>query len=574
MRISPCEISTLPENTALPSFWLTDRVSAVTSTGRLLSCCISPKATLKPWATEIVGPNTRTAITRRRKNCTKITSSRVSVCISISHLSWKTNRYHPNHPRGAAPCDRLSARPSACRRQCRRRFRRAPLPARRSWFRSAPWYRLTTSSPPYPPAWLPETPHPLRPDRRARWTPRHQSFRSGPRHSPRLCCPARPGQGARFQRTERSCRRRRFARRNRGPWSVGRAGAFPTRPWQRVWRLPDRSCAAPGTTCWAMPGRPMAAAWRSKLTEAVPLQHRGWWMFVHLWHQKTWPSEAREGPATFQNGRIPEAGMNTTHTWGVIHRFSCFDFERNGLLNLFCQDFGLGYADEILVTRQFLDEKQALKRNITESGWHVSNLHGLPRSQATLLEFERRVEELDSRIAFQLRHRDGLHKEKMAEMQEKYRNLAALLMCFGQAGHSKGTCFCLKMKNEWRINIFKASACEVKRLRRRGGSSRCCAKKKRRWKWKTSLGSQLDPRISSWIISWIITLMSNIDNIGDLNLLTDRRCRVGRVWGRARQESGGKSCTIPARAARVLWPEDDCWGPEMVVTKSSRQLVL
>eukprot|EP00913_Durusdinium_trenchii_P002841 g2629.t1 len=82
------------------------------------------------------------------------------------------------------------------------------------------------------------------------------------------------------------------------------------------------------------------------------------------------------------------------------------------------QDFGLGYADEILVTRQFLDEKQA-----------------------TLLEFERRVrvpntfgarpwwreggegtevEELDSRIAFQLRHRDGLHKEKMAEMQEKY----------------------------------------------------------------------------------------------------------------------------------------------------------
>ena len=30
------------------------------------------------------------------------------------------------------------------------------------------------------------------------------------------------------------------------------------------------------------------------------------------------------------------------------------------------------------------------------------------------------VEELDSRIAFQLRHRDGLHKEKMAEMQEKY----------------------------------------------------------------------------------------------------------------------------------------------------------
>lgn len=30
------------------------------------------------------------------------------------------------------------------------------------------------------------------------------------------------------------------------------------------------------------------------------------------------------------------------------------------------------------------------------------------------------VEELESRIAIQLRHRDGMHKEKMAEMQEKY----------------------------------------------------------------------------------------------------------------------------------------------------------
>jgi len=61
------------------------------------------------------------------------------------------------------------------------------------------------------------------------------------------------------------------------------------------------------------------------------------------------------------------------------------------------KDSGLGYADEILVTRQFLDEKQAV-----------------------LLDLERKVEELDTRIAFQLRHRDGLHKEKMAEMQEKY----------------------------------------------------------------------------------------------------------------------------------------------------------
>lgn len=91
-------------------------------------------------------------------------------------------------------------------------------------------------------------------------------------------------------------------------------------------------------------------------------------------------------------------------TWDELYLFSTGD---DGCLCIFDikklgpakpeKDFGLGYADEILVTRQFLDEKQA-----------------------TLLEFERRVEELDSRIAFQLRHRDGLHKEKMAEMQEKY----------------------------------------------------------------------------------------------------------------------------------------------------------
>eukprot|EP00435_Cladocopium_sp_Y103_P050406 s503_g15.t1 len=99
-------------------------------------------------------------------------------------------------------------------------------------------------------------------------------------------------------------------------------------------------------------------------------------------------------------------------TWDELYLFSTgddgclciFDIKKLGpakpekeLSRDFPIDFGLGYADEILVTRQFLDEKQA-----------------------TLLEFERRVEELDSRIAFQLRHRDGLHKEKMAEMQEKY----------------------------------------------------------------------------------------------------------------------------------------------------------
>lgn len=61
------------------------------------------------------------------------------------------------------------------------------------------------------------------------------------------------------------------------------------------------------------------------------------------------------------------------------------------------KDGSLGFADEILVTKAFLDDKQA-----------------------ALLDLERQVEELTSRIDFQLRHRDSYHKEKMAELQEKY----------------------------------------------------------------------------------------------------------------------------------------------------------
>lgn len=54
-------------------------------------------------------------------------------------------------------------------------------------------------------------------------------------------------------------------------------------------------------------------------------------------------------------------------------------------------------ADEILVTRTFLDEKQA-----------------------QLLELERQVEELSNQIEFQLRHRESFHKEEMVELEEKY----------------------------------------------------------------------------------------------------------------------------------------------------------
>mmetsp|Transcript_13687 Transcript_13687/g.36226 ORF Transcript_13687/g.36226 Transcript_13687/m.36226 type:complete len:1228 (-) Transcript_13687:39-3722(-) len=54
-------------------------------------------------------------------------------------------------------------------------------------------------------------------------------------------------------------------------------------------------------------------------------------------------------------------------------------------------------ADEILVTRTFLDEKQA-----------------------QLLELERQVEELSNQIEFHLRHRESFHKEEMVELEEKY----------------------------------------------------------------------------------------------------------------------------------------------------------
>merc|ERR1719253_42515 len=54
-------------------------------------------------------------------------------------------------------------------------------------------------------------------------------------------------------------------------------------------------------------------------------------------------------------------------------------------------------ADEILVTKLFLEEKQT-----------------------QLLELERQVEELSNQIEFQLRHRESYHKEEMVELEEKY----------------------------------------------------------------------------------------------------------------------------------------------------------
>lgn len=56
-----------------------------------------------------------------------------------------------------------------------------------------------------------------------------------------------------------------------------------------------------------------------------------------------------------------------------------------------------GFADEILVTKTFLDDKQT-----------------------QIMELEREVEELTNQIELELRNRDSEHKEKMAQSQEKY----------------------------------------------------------------------------------------------------------------------------------------------------------
>jgi len=61
------------------------------------------------------------------------------------------------------------------------------------------------------------------------------------------------------------------------------------------------------------------------------------------------------------------------------------------------KESALPLADEILVTRTFLDDKQG-----------------------QLNEFERQVDELSNQQEFQLRHRDSSHKEEMVAMDEKY----------------------------------------------------------------------------------------------------------------------------------------------------------
>eukprot|EP00913_Durusdinium_trenchii_P012567 g11802.t1 len=84
-------------------------------------------------------------------------------------------------------------------------------------------------------------------------------------------------------------------------------------------------------------------------------------------------------------------------------RIRCYKFPLNGGDNSYRnmskrdKESALPLADEILVTRTFLDDKQG-----------------------QLNEFERQVDELSNQQEFQLRHRDSFHKEEMVAMDEKY----------------------------------------------------------------------------------------------------------------------------------------------------------
>jgi len=85
----------------------------------------------------------------------------------------------------------------------------------------------------------------------------------------------------------------------------------------------------------------------------------------------------------------------TTGEDGCLYIFDVRKKERTGGKR--DKDAVLVFADEILVTRSFLDDKQA-----------------------QVFDLERQVDELTSQIDFQLRHRDSFHKEKMAELEDKY----------------------------------------------------------------------------------------------------------------------------------------------------------
>jgi len=104
--------------------------------------------------------------------------------------------------------------------------------------------------------------------------------------------------------------------------------------------------------------------------------------------------QAHSGPitrlcVTFDDSLIISAGEDgTLYIWDIIKKT---EQRKRDVKD------ALPFADEILVTRTFLDDKHS-----------------------SLLDLERQVEELSNQIDFQLRHRDAFHKDKMAELEDKY----------------------------------------------------------------------------------------------------------------------------------------------------------
>eukprot|EP00747_Dinoflagellata_sp_TGD_P106608 gnl/TRDRNA2_/TRDRNA2_169896_c2_seq1.p1 gnl/TRDRNA2_/TRDRNA2_169896_c2~~gnl/TRDRNA2_/TRDRNA2_169896_c2_seq1.p1 ORF type:complete len:1270 (+),score=343.39 gnl/TRDRNA2_/TRDRNA2_169896_c2_seq1:135-3944(+) len=101
---------------------------------------------------------------------------------------------------------------------------------------------------------------------------------------------------------------------------------------------------------------------------------------------------AHAGPATRLRVSLDDSFLFTCSEDGCL---LIFEQKRDRLKK--AGDGMLPHSDEVLVTRAFLDEKQAMH-----------------------LELDRQVEELTNQIEFQLRHRESYHKEEMVDLEERF----------------------------------------------------------------------------------------------------------------------------------------------------------
>jgi len=105
-------------------------------------------------------------------------------------------------------------------------------------------------------------------------------------------------------------------------------------------------------------------------------------------------TQTHAGPVTRMCVTLDDGMLFTAGEDGTLY---IYEVRRKDKATRRDKEGALPFADEILVTKAFLEDKQA-----------------------ALLDFERQVEELENQIDFQLRHRESYHKEKMAELEEKY----------------------------------------------------------------------------------------------------------------------------------------------------------